>query len=181
MKQSSRVVKKFVPNIITGNKLIEVWIPKNGNEVEEWAHHENILSNKNTILGFDIEWRPSYTKNIYNKVGLIQLAGEHSVALVQMAHFKEIPKILSAIIGSKDIIKTGVGVYEDLHRLQHDFSLSFGAFWDCHPTGSSLAKLAEHFLQVQMPKPWSIRLSDWNSTELSAAQMKYAAHDAVIG
>lgn len=186
-----RLKTLFVPDILDKHSSLNVLIPSNAEEFEEWLNLEQIFDRK-SVIGFDVEWKPSFSQFRYNKIGLIQLATDKSVALIQMAKLSnEIPPFLTKLINSSDIIKTGVGVVEDLERLENDYKIPFGAFQDLgvaskrfsklNQDGLSLASLTKHYLGATIPKSNRTRLSDWGRSTLSNEQIQYAAYDAYLG
>lgn len=188
----SRIKTITVPDILNKYPSLEVWIPSNEAEFDEWIHKERIFEKKGCVIGFDVEWKPSFSQIVYNKIGLIQLATDKSVALLQMTKLQnEISKFLIKLISSENIVKTGVGVFEDLKRLESDYNIPFGAFQDLgaatkrfskfNHDGLSLAKLTKHYLGVTVSKSKHTRLSDWGRQTLSSDQIKYAAYDAYLG
>ena len=90
------------------NSRLEVWLPRRSQDLEQWIQYEGLYGgecNEKKVVGFDIEWRPSFQKGRYNKAALVQIAGKSSVVLIQMKAFKVIPPNLIDLISSKKIIK----------------------------------------------------------------------------
>lgn len=239
----------------------------------------NRSSSSNTVLGFDIEWRPNFARGGgQNKVALVQLATAESALLIQMKFAgsgkgdhvppdvakKRMIATLTRVLNSDHIVKVGVGIAEDLVKLERDFGVSFRNFVDlglaskrhvywsmltrnqapssspssfsptrlsavtaaavaaatvssqqsevvgtvdgdqgrcaCCAGGvcvsdtlgrqhelmmplpkSGLASLVQRFLGISIPKPRSVRTSNWELLQLSDPQVTYAAYDALYG
>jgi ribonuclease D len=157
------------------------------------------------IIGFDMEWPwDSHKRNrLQEKVGLIQVACEHKIALFHIGLHPGkttddiIAPSLRAIIESPWIVKTGVAVLKaDMSRLVKYFDLKpRGAFelshlhnlitfggWKPEALTTRFVKLAtlvEKHLGLPLSKG-AVRTSNW-SKPLNQLQMDYAAADAYAG
>ncbi|KAL8675354.1 MAG: hypothetical protein Q9168_000311 [Polycauliona sp. 1 TL-2023] len=149
-----------------------------------------------SVIGFDIEWKPSATvkDGIRKNVALIQLASEERIALFHIARFSKEDNIESlvaptfkAIMESSSIIKVGVFVKGDCTRLRNHMSIdSHGLFelsylhklvkfslTDVKKINRrlvALAKQVEEHLMLPMSKDENVRASDW-SEELNYQQI----------
>jgi hypothetical protein len=80
-----------------------------------------------TVLGFDLEWKPTYYRGgRENPVALVQIANYHSILLLQISAMKgrssylcnyiiviifiEFPSKLADILANPDIVKAGVAI-----------------------------------------------------------------------
>ncbi|KAI1324810.1 hypothetical protein F5Y16DRAFT_288287 [Xylariaceae sp. FL0255] len=157
------------------------------------------------VLGFDMEWPWESDKRsrLQDKVALIQLASEHTIALFHIAlHSGNTTKDLIApslrcIIESANILKAGVCVLDaDFKRLRDYFGLEpKGAFelshlhnlvshgasqpQQCTTKLRALSKQVEEHLGLPLWKG-KTRTSDW-SQPLTPSQIQYAATDAYAG
>jgi hypothetical protein len=195
---------KIIPSCITNGPDLDVLITHSNEDITKWLITNKIwcINNKNekiiddkVILGFDVEWRPSFNKGTKNnKVSLIQLCTMNSAILIQIMELNHIPKSLKEVMQSKNIIKVGVGILDDLDKLEKDWNLPYrsGAFFDLGAVtrrllNDSMAKcglvsLAHKYLDTQMvTKPKKIQMSNWENVVLTDAQIKYATYDAYIG
>ena len=98
---------------------------------------------------------------------------------------------LARVMKSTSITKVGVGVLEDLKKLQVQYNIEYGAYWDVamaarrtikpplHKTG--LGQLMREFYGVDIPKPKRVQMSNWEMYPLNNDQVKYAAWDALCG
>lgn len=137
-----------------------------------------------TVLGFDTESKPNFRKGMSNNPSLIQLATLNAVFIFQLK-ILQLDKALTTIFSDHRIIKTGVGIAEDMRLLRklHDFEpaglvdLGDVARKNTIKT-SSLRGLAAIFMEVRISK--AARCSNWSKTELTGKQIDYAATDAWI-
>ena len=79
-----------------------------------------IKLNKEKIIGFDTETKPSFKKGEYFHPSLIQLATENDAYLFQLNKNQKIFKILK-IFENSNIIKTGVAIERDVKDLNKIF------------------------------------------------------------
>ncbi|KAL8997168.1 MAG: hypothetical protein Q9169_003495 [Polycauliona sp. 2 TL-2023] len=159
-----------------------------------------------SVIGFDIEWKPSATAQdgIRKNVALIQLASEERIALFHVARFSKddtienlVAPTFKAIMESSSIIKVGVSVKGDCTRLRNHMNIdSHGLFELSHLYKLvkfsltdvkkinrrlvALAQQVEEHLMLPMSKDDSVRASDW-SEELTYQQIYYAASDSYAG
>ncbi|KAL8696989.1 MAG: hypothetical protein Q9201_007374 [Fulgogasparrea decipioides] len=141
-----------------------------------------------SVIGFDIEWKPSATAKdgIRKNVALIQIASEERIALFHVARFSKDEKIedlvaptFKTIMESDSITKVGVSVKGDCSRLRKYMSIeSRGLFELSHlyklvkfcvsdvkrinKMLVALAKQVEEHLMLPMYKDESVRGSDWS-------------------
>ncbi|KAL8892311.1 MAG: hypothetical protein Q9192_005631 [Flavoplaca navasiana] len=161
---------------------------------------------KESVIGFDIEWKPSATikDGIRKNVALIQLASEERIALFHIARFSKGDEIASlvaptfkAIMESSSITKVGVSVKGDgtrlrkymnidsrgLCELSYLYKLVKFSLTDVKKINRSLVALAkqvEEHLMLPMSKDEDVRGSDW-SEDLNYQQISYAASDSYAG
>jgi ribonuclease D len=108
---------------------IDRWISANLPYRFDDEHEDN-------VVGFDCEWRPQNRPGQSHQISLVQLARPDSVLLVQLhrqiRQKSPFPKALSALISNKSVVKTGVGVLDDLWRVgnDHGFDVRDVAFLD---------------------------------------------------
>ena len=98
---------------------IDVTLASNSNQIIVWLK-KNIYEKKDIMksVGLDVEWKPNKKDQINNKVALIQISTISSVLLIQTNKLKTIPQPLFDLIVSKDILKVGVGILDDLTKLK---------------------------------------------------------------
>ncbi len=133
-------------------------------------------------LGFDTETRPAFKKGEYHPVSLLQLAAEGGVYLFRLNKCG-FPTSLRALLADEKIVKIGVGIRDDLRLLQkiNDFFpasfVELQSFVEKYGIQEkSFSKMMAIIFRVRISKKQ--RVSNWEASELTAAQIKYAATDA---
>lgn len=195
---------KIIPSCIANGPNLDVLVTHSDEDVTKWLITNKIwdindkkekIKDDKVILGFDVEWRPSFNKGASsNKVSLIQLCTLNSAILIQIMKMNQIPNSLKEVIQSSNIIKVGVGILDDLDKLEKDWNIPYrsGSFCDLGAVtrriqNNSMAKcglvsLAHKYLDTKMvTKPKKIQMSNWERIILSDAQITYATYDAYIG
>ena len=139
------------------------------------------LNTKDT-LGIDTETRPAFKKGITHKVSLMQIASNEVCFLFRLNKIGLIPELVE-LLENPNIMEIGVSLRDDfmmLHKrkpfkqqscidLQNEVK-QFGI------SDKSLQKIYAILFKEKISK--SQRLSNWEATELSEAQQRYAALDA---
>jgi len=136
------------------------------------------------MLGFDTETKPSFRKGKVNRVALMQLSNGRQ-AFIFRINIIGLPDELIDILSDKSIIKAGVAIHEDIKGLKsisdfqeqgfielQDYVKDFGIM------SSGLRKLAAIILGFRISKRQQI--SNWEASELTEAQLMYAATDAWV-
>lgn len=140
---------------------------------------------KETLLGFDTESRPSFKKGQDFPVSILQLGGENCVWVFKLgALAKSYPKIFS-ILENANIKKVGVAVRGDLNALGKLHNFTPAGFEDISEStkkigiiNTGLKNLSGLFLGKRISK--SAQMSNWAAETLSEKQIVYAATDAWI-
>lgn len=137
-----------------------------------------------TILGFDTETRPSFTKNHTNSVALLQLGNEEITYLFRINKIG-IPQPLKEILANEQIIKVGVAVRDDIKGLQKISNFEAKNFIDLQTIAKQLQldamglrRLTPLALGFRISK--KMQLSNWENIWLTKAQRQYAATDAWV-
>lgn len=138
--------------------------------------------NKQKIIGFDTETRPSFIKGNINKVALLQLS-THEHAFLFRLNKIGLPKSIVDILKLKKIIKAGVAIRDDIKVLQNLSKFSPNGFIELQDQVQefgiqdfSLKKLSGIVLGCRISK--AQQLSNWEADLLTEAQQVYAATDA---
>jgi len=136
------------------------------------------------ILGFDTESRPSFKKGESFPTALLQLAGRRSVYLFQLRHLK-FPRLLREILSSPHIIKAGAALDDDLRKLKELGPFRAAGFVDLGSMAREmgiknhgLRGLAAVLLGFRISK--KAQCSNWAREVLTPAQVGYAAMDAWV-
>jgi len=139
---------------------------------------------KERVLGFDTESRPSFKRGVFYLPSLLQLAGEEAVYLFQLDACGGLPGILP-LLTSPDILKTGVAVRDDVKGLQDRVPFAEAGFVEISDftrragvENTGLRALAAHYLGVRISK--GAQVTNWANRRLSSQQVIYAATDAWI-
>ena len=137
---------------------------------------------KEPVLGFDTETRPSFVKGKSYSPSLIQLATQNEIFLFQLK-WLPLDSQLAGILADASIIKTGVAVHDDMHFLEKLHPFTPASVLDLadiakknNIENQSLRGLAAWFLGLRISK--GEQCSNWASNDLSPRQVRYAATDA---
>lgn len=140
---------------------------------------------RETVLGFDTETRPTFSKGPQSPPSLIQLAGPQRVYIFQLCHVPFGPD-LAALLAEPQIIKAGVAVRDDFRALNNLHTLEAAGAIDLAQLAKArgikaqgLRSLAACLLHFRISK--SMQCSNWANPKLNAKQIKYAATDAWVG
>jgi len=140
---------------------------------------------KERVIGFDTETKPTFSKGKMNSPSLIQFAGEHVVYLIQL-QFVSMEVEIASILESPSILKAGVSIRDDIKELQKLYKFKADGLVDLadiahkHKLESyGLRNLAAKFFNWRISK--GSQCSNWSQAQLSSRQMAYAATDAWIG
>ena len=139
---------------------------------------------KETVLGFDTETRPSFSKGKSYPPALVQIACHDIVFLIQLTWIP-FDETLAGLLGNGSIIKTGVAIRDDIRELQRFYAFQEAGIVDLGEIARDnglethgLRNLAANFLSLRISK--AVRCSNWSNKELGRQQMIYAATDAWI-
>ncbi|XP_043368983.1 Werner syndrome ATP-dependent helicase isoform X7 [Dermochelys coriacea] len=143
------------------------------------------------VIGFDIEWPPSYTKGKIGKVALIQICvSEKKCYLFHISSMSGFPKGLKRLLEDEDVKKVGVGIEGDQWKLMSDFEIKLKSFVELADVANeklkckeiwSLNGLVKHLFSKQLLKDKCVRCGNWEEFPLSEEQKLYAATDAYAG
>ena len=154
--------------------------------VEDMETFQSVLPRlkQSTLLGFDTETRPVFTKGKKNKVSLVQLSTDDFAVLIRINKIG-IPDELVKLLSNPSIVKVGVALHDDLRFLSGIRKFLPKGFIDLQPfvkdfgiESSGLKKLTAIVLGFRISK--SQQVSDWEAEQLTEAQQIYAATDAWV-
>ncbi|QDZ20726.1 ribonuclease H-like protein [Chloropicon primus] len=144
-------------------------------------------------VGLDIEWKANTVKGQRPEpVATLQLATETSALVLQVLYFRPGECAgLRDLLADETVLKLGVGIKGDLLKLLKDCNLHCAGGLDLSKHFKStlglrikeeigLKRLAKFVLGFDLDKPKMVSRSDWSTSSLDEAQIKYAALDAVV-
>jgi ribonuclease D len=141
------------------------------------------LSNEK-VLGFDTETKPCFKKGRYHPVALLQLSTRDEAFLIRLNKV-HLPEFLIDILESRDILKVGVALKDDLNGLKKIMDLEPEGFIDLQQfvkqfgiADNGLKKLVANVLGFRISK--RSQTSNWEQEELTREQLEYAATDAWV-
>ena len=141
--------------------------------------------NLETMVGFDTETRPSFSKGESYKVALLQLSSLKRAYLFRLSKIT-FTQDLADLLANPGILKIGVAVHDDIKALQKLHPFKAEGFLDLNVIAEKqgfqnlgLRSLSALFLNVRLSK--AAKLTNWDQPELTRAQVHYAANDALVG
>lgn len=136
------------------------------------------------FLGFDTETRPTFKKGKLNEVALLQLSSAKKAYLFRL-NLIGLPARLANLLGNKNIEKIGVAIHDDISSLQKLNHFEPEGFVELQQyvkdfgiEDNGLKKLSANILGFNISKRQ--QTSNWESEQLSVAQIEYAATDAWV-
>lgn len=139
---------------------------------------------KESVLGFDTETKPTFTKGAYNNTAIIQLATMTDAYLIRINELG-ISDSLKCFLEDESIKKIGISIRDDLKELQAIRPVDTAGFVDLNDIAKDLGitqigmrSLVGIFLNSRVSK--SQQTSNWEVKELSQGQILYAATDAWV-
>ena len=137
------------------------------------------------VIGFDTETKPCFVAHAQkNRMALLQLSTETAAYIFRLQQLG-LPEELCSILSDPAIIKVGAAVRDDIHGLNSYSAFRPGGFIDLQTLAEkfgimekSVRKMSAIILGIRVSK--SQQLSNWESSRLSDAQMRYAAIDAWV-
>lgn len=137
------------------------------------------------LIGFDTESRPVFSPGQRNHgVALLQLSGPDHAFLFRTQKIG-MPKGLCKIMSSREILKVGAAVRDDVRGLQrfsrfdpHGYVDLQMIAWEWGIKDKSVKKLAANILGLKVSK--AQQLSNWEAETLTSAQKMYSATDAWV-
>jgi ribonuclease D len=144
---------------------------------------EEIL--QETVLGFDTESKPAFSKGEKHDPSIVQIATALRVYVFQLTKVEKL-KFLKPIFENENILKVGIAIRDDILKLRDIENFRSAGFKDISDLTkmlgieqTGLRNLAGIFLKCRISK--ASQVTDWSQEHLSARQLTYAATDAWIG
>jgi len=139
---------------------------------------------KEKVLGFDTETRPSFQKGEFHHVALLQLATDRVAYLFRLSQ-THLMEELGPLLSNPQVLKVGVATRDDVKGLLrlHDFDpagfLDLAQELAVSGRTPGLRALAAEYLGLRITK--AAKTTNWERPYLSPEQLSYAAKDAVAG
>ena len=137
-------------------------------------------------LGFDTESKPTFTKNeTSDGPHIVQLSTVQHAWIFQL-HDAECRRVVAALLESPRIIKAGFGLGDDKKRVHAKLGIDFQAVLDLNATFRALGYRKDMGVRGAVAVLFNQRFikskkastSNWANTQLTDAQLIYAANDA---
>ena len=151
-------------------------------DTEEKAQKAIETLSKESVVGFDTETRPSFTKGVAHKIALLQLSTDNIGYLFRLNKIG-IPDCVAEFLSNPDITKVGISIKDDFHSLSSRRKFKPAGFVElqdlCGEMGieeKGLQKLYCLLFQERISK--NQQLSNWEIDSLTESQRQYAAIDA---
>lgn len=136
------------------------------------------------VLGFDTETRPAFKKGESYSPSLVQLAAANEVYIFQIRRISS-HKALTGILADRNVLKAGIGVSDDIKKLNDILSFEPSGFIGLAGMAAragiknaGIRGLAALLFGFRISK--QTQCSRWDAPELTPAQIVYAATDAWI-
>jgi hypothetical protein len=143
--------------------------------------------------GMDCEWCPVWWQKEGGGGDVIQLLQLYSPSVGSLVYStgggastcrKPLPDGIVALLSDPRVVKCGVNIAGDARRVADDFGVQIASIHKMG-AGTSLEKMAQRLCppSLQLDKSAAaskVRTGDWSSWPLTAAQLHYAAMDAVV-
>ena len=155
-------------------------------EKEDQVYRQAVRSLKaEKVIGFDTETKPCFVARApKNHMALLQLSTEDHAYIFRLQQLG-LPEGLADILSDPAIIKVGAAVRDDINVLNWYSRFNAGGFADLQTIAEkfgieekSVRKMSAIILGIRVSK--SQQLSNWESSKLSDAQLRYAAIDAWV-
>lgn len=141
----------------------------------------NVLM-RHELVGFDTETRPSFRKGIVHKTALIQISTPDECFLFRSCKIG-IPEALAKYLASPQYKKVGLSLHDDFKIMSKLSNLEPAGFIDLQDV------VGKYFISdISLQKIYAIlfggkiakgqQLTNWEASELTAAQQNYGAVDA---
>jgi ribonuclease D len=151
-------------------------------DTEEKACAAIGILSKESIVGFDTETRPSFTKGVSHKIALLQLSTDRHGYLFRLNKIG-IPDCIADFLSDPKVKKIGISIKDDFHSLSGRRKLNPAGFVElqelCGEMGieeKGLQKLYCLLFNERISK--NQQLSNWEIDSLTESQRQYAAIDA---
>ncbi|KAI3882768.1 hypothetical protein MKX03_015978 [Papaver bracteatum] len=138
------------------------------------------------VIGLDIEWNSASPTS---KVATLQLCHGTRCIIIQLLHLDFIPNSLRDLLSDRSITFVGVGISQDIARLDRDYGLKCWSVNELGPladrvyrtqqfSDAGLVSLMQQVVGGRMEKSEFVARSNWGVNILNTEQITYATIDA---
>ncbi|KAG0537466.1 hypothetical protein BDA96_03G150700 [Sorghum bicolor] len=178
-----------------GSAMIDTTVTRDAAVADDWVRTVRAANPRGArlIVGLDCEWKPNYRSWTTSKVAILQLCAGTRCLVLQLLYVDRVPASVRSFLADPDVLFVGIGVGEDVAKLDADYGLTCAAHVDlesrCNDylgryTGVGrrlgLKGYAEEVLGLFMEKPRGVTMSNWEKHDLEEAQIRYACIDAYV-
>ncbi|XP_047942676.1 Werner Syndrome-like exonuclease [Salvia hispanica] len=144
------------------------------------------------IVGLDVEWRPSFQRHVTHPAATLQLCVGRRCLIFQLIHSPSVPPSLVSFLANPRHTFVGIGIAEDLKKLQKDYRFGFNTnpvdlrelaaerYGRRDLKNSGVKSLAALVLGKAVEKPKNVTMSRWDNPWLTPTQVRYACVDAFV-
>ncbi|MFH0839833.1 MAG: 3'-5' exonuclease [Candidatus Omnitrophota bacterium] len=136
------------------------------------------------VLGFDTETRPTFKKGESYTPSLLQLAASDGVYIFQIGRINS-HKVLADVLADQNVLKTGIAVSDDIRKLNDVLPFEPSGFVELAGMSAKagiknagIRGLAALLFGFRISK--QTQCSRWDAPALTPAQIVYAATDAWV-
>jgi ribonuclease D len=137
---------------------------------------------REAVVGFDTETRPSFRPGESHPPALVQVATGSTVYLFPLLRL-DCSAALAPLLSARGVLKTGISLADDLKKLKQSIDFTESAVLDLGRVAqrhglkqTGLRNLTGIFLGTRVPK--GAKTTNWAAPRLSPQQITYAATDA---
>ncbi|KZV30579.1 hypothetical protein F511_05729 [Dorcoceras hygrometricum] len=174
---------------------IHTTVTQDPDTVSQWISEVEFIHRfrlHHLIVGLDVEWRPSYNRNIHSPVATLQLCVGRRCLVFQLIHSPGIPSSLTGFLSNPAYTFVGIGIQADLEKLEEDYGFGYSAksvdlrdlaanaYGRRDLTNSGMKQLAMIVLEKDVEKPKRVTMSRWDNPWLTPDQVQYACVDAFV-
>ncbi|RZC64653.1 hypothetical protein C5167_008345 [Papaver somniferum] len=138
------------------------------------------------VIGLDIEWNSASPTS---KVATLQLCHGNRCIIIQLLHLDFIPNSLKNLLSDRSVNFVGVGITQDIARLDCDYGLKCWYGHELGPladrvyrtqqfSGAGLVSLMQQVVGGRMERSEFVTRSNWGVNILNTEQITYATIDA---
>lgn len=164
-----------LPRVLFEGRVIVVFTERDAEKAVDYLMTQ-------TILGFDTETKPTFTKGKMHQVALLQVSTKDTCFLFRLNKIG-LPDSIVRLLEDRNILKVGLSLQDDMRMLNHRRHFKPGTYVELQKEvkdigieDNSLQKIYANLFGKKISK--NQQLSNWEADVLSEAQQRYAATDA---